>query len=165
MFRCCSLEPSHPHLLPQSLKDCSINLCLFFFSVLHIGLLFNMLTRYVIAFLPRSKCLFFSWIQSPSVVILDPKKIKSVTVSIVFPTTCHEVMGLDAIIFIFWVLSFKPDFSLSSFTFTKSLSSSLLSAIRCHLHIWDYWYFSWQYWFQLVLHPAQHLSWYTLHIS
>ena len=64
-------------------------------------------------------------------VILEPKKIKSVTVSIVFSSICHEVMGLDARILVFWMLSFKPAFSLCSFTFIKRLfSSSLLSAFR-----------------------------------
>ena len=60
------------------------------------SLLFNMLSRLVIAFLPRSKCLLISCLQSPSTVILEPKKIKSLTVSIVSPSICHEVMGLDA---------------------------------------------------------------------
>ena len=60
-----------------------------------------MLSRFVIAFLPRSKRLLISWLQSPSAVILEPKKIKSVTVFIVSPSMCHEVMGPDAIIFIF----------------------------------------------------------------
>ena len=60
------------------------------------SLLFNMPSRFFIAFLPRSKCLLISWLQSPSAVILEPKKIKSVTVSIVSPCVCHEVMGLDA---------------------------------------------------------------------
>ena len=55
------------------------------------SLLFNMLSRFVIAFLPRSKCLLISWLQSPSTVILEPKNIKSVTVSIVSPSICHEV--------------------------------------------------------------------------
>ena len=64
-------------------------------------------------------------------MILEPKKIKSVTVSFVSPPICHEVMGLDAMIFVFWMLSFKPTFSLSSFTFIKRLfSSSSLPAIR-----------------------------------
>ena len=64
-------------------------------------------------------------------VILEPKKIKSLTVSIVYPSICHEVMGPDAVIFVFWTLSFKPAFLLSSFTFTRKLfGSSLLSAIR-----------------------------------
>ena len=65
------------------------------------SLLFNMLSRLVITFRPRSKCLLISWLQSPSAVILEPKKIKSVTVSIVSPSVCHEVMGLDAVILVF----------------------------------------------------------------
>ena len=77
------------------------------------SLLFNMLSRFVIAFLPRSKHLLISWLQSPSAVILEPKKIKSVTVFIVSPSICHEVMGPDAMIFLFGILSFKPAFSLS----------------------------------------------------
>ena len=85
----------------------------------------------VIAFLPRSKHLLMLWLQSPSAVILEPKKIKSVTVSIVSSSICHEVMGLDAMILVFLMLSFKPTFSLSSFTFIKRFfSSSSLSAIR-----------------------------------
>ena len=85
----------------------------------------------VIAFLPRSKHLLISWLQSPSAVILEPKKIKSVTVFIVSPSICHEVMGWDAMIFVSWMLGFKPAFSLPSFTFIKRLlSSSSLSAIR-----------------------------------
>ena len=69
------------------------------------SLLLNMLSRLVITFLPRSKCLLISWLQSPSAVIWEPKKIKSFTVSIVSPSICHEVMGLDAMIFIFAMLS------------------------------------------------------------
>ena len=65
------------------------------------SLLFNMLSRFVIAFIPRSKHLLISWLQSPSAVILEPKKIKSVTVSIISPSICHEVMGLDAMILSF----------------------------------------------------------------
>ena len=65
------------------------------------SLLFNMLSRLVIAFLPRSKHLLISWLQSPSAVILEPPKIKSVTVSIASPSICHEVMGLDAMILVF----------------------------------------------------------------
>ena len=133
-------------------------------SAKQMSLFFNTLSRLVITLLPRSKCLSISWLQSPSTVILEPPKLKSVTVS---PSICHEVMGPDAMILVFWMLSFKPAFSLSSFTFIKRLfSSSLLSAIRwCHLHIWGYWYFSQQSWFQLVLHPVQHFSWCTLHVS
>ena len=78
-------------------------------------------------FLPRSK------LQSPSAVILEPPKIKSVTVSVVFPSICYEVMGPEYTILVFWMLSFKPTFSLSSFTFIKRLFSkwhcSLITAI------------------------------------
>ena len=63
------------------------------------SLLLNILSRFVLAFLPRSKRLLISWLQSPSTVILEPKKIKCLTVSIVSPSICHEVMGLDAMIF------------------------------------------------------------------
>ena len=66
-----------------------------------ISLLFNMLSRLVITFLPRSKRVLISWLQSPSAVILEPRKIKSDTVSTVSPTICHEVMGPDAIILVF----------------------------------------------------------------
>ena len=65
------------------------------------SLLLNMLCRLVITFLPRSKRLLISWLQSPSAVILEPPKIKSDTVSIVSPSICHEVMGLDAMILVF----------------------------------------------------------------
>ena len=65
------------------------------------SLLFNTVSRFVIAFLPRSKCLLISWLHSPSAVILEPKKIKSVTVSIFPPSISHEVMGPDAMIFVF----------------------------------------------------------------
>ena len=65
------------------------------------SLLFNMLSRLVIAFLPRSKGLLISWLQSPSAVILEPPKIKSLIVSIVFPSIYHKVMGLDAMILAF----------------------------------------------------------------
>ena len=65
------------------------------------SLLFNTLSRFVIAFLPRSKCLLILWLWSPSAVILEPKKIKSVTISIVSPSIYHEVMGQDAMILVF----------------------------------------------------------------
>ena len=66
-----------------------------------ISLLFNTLSRFVIAFLPRSKHLLIPWLQSPSEVILEPKKIKSVTVFIVSPSICYEVIGLDVMILVF----------------------------------------------------------------
>ena len=87
------------------------------------SLLFNMLSRLVITFLPRSKHILISWLQSPSAVILEPRKIKSETVSTISPSLCHEVMGPDTMILVFWMLSFKPRFSLSSFTFIKRFFS------------------------------------------
>ena len=123
------------------------------------SLLLNMLSSLVITFLPRSKHLLISWLQSPYAVILEPRKTKSDTVSTVSPSIYHEVMGQDAMIFIFWMLSFKP-------TFSPSLSlSSRGSLVLFHLHIRGYWYFSWQSWFQLVLFPVQRFSWCTLHVS
>jgi len=95
------------------------------------SLLFNMLSRLVIAFLPKGKPLLISWLQSSSAVIIEPEKIKPVTFSIVSPSICHEVMGPDATILGFWMLGFKTAFSLLSFAFIKRLfSSSSLSAIR-----------------------------------
>ena len=101
------------------------------------SLLLNMLSRLVITFLPRSKRLLISWLQSPSAVILEPRKMKSDTVSTVSPSICYYMMGPDdmmgpgAMIFIFWMLNFKPPFPLSSFTFIRRLfSSSSLFAIR-----------------------------------
>ena len=89
------------------------------------SLFFNMLSRSFIVFLPRSKHILISWLQSPTTVIVEPKKIKSLTVSIVSPYICHEVMGADAMILVFWMLSIKPVFSLSSFIFIYKLDSSL----------------------------------------
>ena len=74
------------------------------------SMLFNMLSRFVIAFLPRNKHLLISWLQSAATVILEPKKIKSVTVLIVSPSTYYEGMRPYAIILVFWMLSFKPTF-------------------------------------------------------
>ena len=101
------------------------------------SLIFNTLSRYVRAFLPRSKCLLILWLQSPSTVLLEPKKIKSVTISIFSPSTFHEAMKLDAMILDFLMLNFKPTFSLSFFTFIKRLLVLLcfLPFGWCHLHI------------------------------
>ena len=83
----------------------------------------NILSRLVITFIPRSKRLLISLLQSPSAVILEPRKVKTATVSTVSPSICHEVMGLDAMMLVFWMLSFKPAFPCSSFTFIKRLFS------------------------------------------
>ena len=78
----------------------------FFGKVL--SLLFNTLSRFGIPFLSRNKCLLISWLQAPSAVILEPKKIKSATASTFFPYICHEVMGPDTMILVFLLLNFKP---------------------------------------------------------
>ena len=97
---------------------------------------FNVLCRFVIAFLPRSNYLLISWLQSPSAVILEPLKIKSVTVSIVSPCICHEMMGPDAMILVFWIMSFKPTFSLSSFAFIKRLLGCFYILVIVNEWIW-----------------------------
>ena len=166
------------------------------------SLLFNMLSRLLIAFLPRSKrCLLISWLQSPSSWFWRPENKVSLCFScflLYFPwsdgtgklqelvmdreawhavihgvgksrtqwSNWTELIGLDAMILVFWILSFKSTSSLSSFTFKRLFSSSSLSAIGwCYLHVWGYWYFSWQSWFQVVPHLAWCFVWHTMHIS
>ena len=113
---------SHPYMTTGK------NIALTRWSILSkvMSLLLNMLPRLVITFLPRSKCLLISWLQSPSAVILEPKKIKSVTISIVSPSICHEVMGPDATIFIFLNV-------LSQYFHSLSLSSRGSSVPLCFL--------------------------------
>ena len=91
------VQLSHPYMTTG--KIITLTRRIFVSKVM--SLLFNVLSRLYIAFLPRGKHLLISWLQSPSAVILEPKKIKSVTVSIVSPSFCHEVMGPDAIILVF----------------------------------------------------------------
>ena len=108
----------------------AIALTIWTFAGKVMSLLYNTLSRLVMIFLPRSKRLLISWLKSPSTVILEPTKL-SLSLFPLFPHLFAEVMGPDAMILVFWMLSFKPNFSLSSFTFIKRLfSSSLLSAIR-----------------------------------
>ena len=117
------VQLSHPYMTTG--KTIALTIQTFIGKVM--SLLYYILPRFVRTSLPKSKHLLISWLQSPSAVILDPKKIKSVTVS---PPIWHEVMGPDAMIFIFGMLRFKPAFSLASFAFIKRLfSSSLLSDI------------------------------------
>ena len=108
-----TVQLSHPYMTTGK----TIALTRRTFVVKVMSLLLNMLSRLVITFLPRSKHLLISWLQSPSAVILEPPKIKSATVS---TSICHEVMGLDAIILISECWALKPTFSLSFFTFIKS---------------------------------------------
>ena len=91
------VQLSHPYMTNE--KTIALTRRTFVGKVM--SLLFNMLSRLVISFLPRSKRLLISWLQSPSAVILEPKKMKSVTVSTVYPSICHEVMGPDAMILVF----------------------------------------------------------------
>ena len=106
------------------------------------------------AFLPRSNRLLISWLQSPSAVILEPKKRKSVTTSTFSPSICHEVMGLDAMILIFLIFSFRLALSLSSTLIKRLFSSSLLSATRVVLAA----YLRWLMFLLPVLIPACDLS-------
>ena len=101
-----TVQLSHPYMTTGK----TIALTRWTFVDKIMSLLFSMLSRLVITFLPRSKRLLTSWLQSPSALILEPRKIKSATVSTISPSICHEVMGLDAKILVFWMLSFKPTF-------------------------------------------------------
>ena len=110
---------SHLHMTPG--KTIALMICR----------LLKTLSRFGTAFHSKSKCVLISWLQSTSKVILEPKKIKSVTVFIFSPSICHEMIGANTKILVFWMLSFKPASSLSPLTFIKRLfSSSLLSTIR-----------------------------------
>ena len=107
-----TVQFSHPYMTTGKIIALTIQT----FVSKMMSLFFNMLFRFVINLLLRSKCLLISWLQSPSTVILEPEKMKSDTVSTFSSSICHEVMRPDAIKLAFGVLSFKPGFSLSSFT-------------------------------------------------
>ena len=118
----------------------------------------------LLLFVHTAHVLLISWLQSQSAVILEPKKIKSVTVSIVSPSICHEMMGPDATIFVFWMLSFKPAFSLTSFTFHQEFLEFFFTfchkgSVICISEVID---ISQQSWFQFVLRTTWHFSWCTL---
>ena len=97
------VQLSHLYLATEKLilTICILTIWTFVGKVM--SLLFNMLSRFVTALSPRSKCLLVSWLQPPSAVILEPKKIKSVITSTFSPSICHEVMGLDAMILVFFL--------------------------------------------------------------
>ena len=88
------------HLYMTTLKTKALIRWIFVVKVM--SRLLNMMSRLVIAFLPRSKHLLISWLQSPSAVVLEPKKMKSLRVSNVYPSICHEMMGPDTMIFVFY---------------------------------------------------------------
>ena len=107
-------DPTLTSMLTHLTTEKTITMTRWAFIGRVMSLLLNILSRFGIDFLPRSKHLLISWLQSSSAVILEPKKIKSATVSIVSPSICHEVMGQDAMILVFWMLNFKSTFFYSS---------------------------------------------------
>ena len=145
----------------------TIDLTIWTFVSKVMSLLFNTLSRFVIAFLPRSKCLLILQLQSSSALILEPRKMKSDTVAMFSPSVYPEVIGPDTMIFVFWMLVFKSSFysPLSPSSRDSLVPLHFLPLEWYHLHIWGYWYFSWRSWFQLVVHPAWHFAWYTWHRS
>ena len=137
------------HLFMTTGKPIALTIWTFVGKVM--SLLFNMLSRFVNAFLPRSKHLLISWLQSPSTVILEPKKTESVTASIVCPSICHEVMELDAMIFVFWMLSFNQFFHSLSPSSRGALVPLHFRPLKLyHPDLWGCCYFSPQFW----LHPG-----------
>ena len=149
------------HLYRTTGKTIALTILIFVNKVM--SQLFNTLSRFVIAILPRSKCHLISWLQSLPTLILEPNKW-NLTVSTFFLSICHEVIGTDAIILVFWMLSFKPTFSLSTFTSSRGSLAPLhfLPLQWYNLHTWGC-YVSRQSLFQLVIHPAQHFVWFILH--
>ena len=157
------VQLSHPYMTTGKTIACIIQI----FVSKVMSLLFNMLSSFAIAFLPRNKHLLISQLQSLSTMILEPKKRKFVTVSTFSQSICNEVMGSDAMILMFWMLSFKPAFHSP---FLPSSRGSLvplhfLPLKWYHLHIWGCLYFLWQSWLQLMIHPAWHFTWCSLHRS
>ena len=152
---------SHPYMTTGKTKPLTIQI----FVGKVMSLLFHLLSRFLIAFLPRNKSLLISWQQEPSTLILEPPKIKPITASTFSLSVCHQVMGLHAMILVAcWV---------STQLFHSPLSPSLRgSLVTLHflplegynLHICC-WYFSQESWLQLVIHPDQHFTWCTLHVS
>ena len=146
------VQLSHPYMTTGKI----IALTIWTFVGKVMSLLFNTLSLFVIALLQRNKHLLIFWLKSPFAMILESKKITSVIVSTISPSICHEVIGLVAMILVFFMQNFKPVFSLSSFTSSRgSLGPLHFLPLECyHLPIWGCWYFSWQSWFQLVMHPG-----------
>ena len=145
------IQLSHPYMTTG--KTIALTVWAFVGKVM--SPLFNTLSRFVTAFLPRSKCLLISWLQSPSAVILEPKK-KICLCFHSFPFYCYEVIGPHATILVFLMSSFKSAFhSLLSLSSRGSLVPlHFLPLELYHMHIWDCWYFSQKSWFQLVIHPS-----------
>ena len=153
------VQLSHPYMTTG--KIIALTLQTFVSKVM--SLFFNMLSRFVIAFLLRSKSLLILWLYSSSTVILEPKKRKPITISTlpfsvpwIYRTRCHDLCFLN-------VVFYQPFHS----PLSPSLRGSLvplrfLLLYWYHLYIWGCWYFSQQSWFQLVSHPAWHFAWFIL---
>ena len=156
------VQVSHPYMTTGK----TIALTIWTFVGKMMSLLFNMLSRFVIAFLPRSKLLLISWWQSLSTVILKPKKIKSVTVCTfphLFAMKWWDWMPWSSC-FECWVLSQVFPSTLSHSSRDSLVSLHFLLLEWYHLHIWGCWYFSQQSWLLLVIHPTWHFAWCTLRI-
>ena len=155
------VQLSHPHMTTGKM----IALTRWTFVGKSMSLLFNTLSRYIIAFLSRNKCLLISWLQSLSTVILEPKKVchcfhfSPIYLPWSGGTRCHNFRFLNV------ELSQLFCFPISPSSRDSLVPLHFLPLKWYHLHIWGCWYFSWQSWFQLVLHPAQHFVWCTLCVS
>ena len=130
------------------------------------SLLFNVLFRFVLAFLPRSKCLLISWMQSPSAPSAAQEN-KICHCFHFFPFYLHEVIWLMpwSLFFECWILSQLFHSPLFPSSGGASVTPHFLALEWCHLHIWGCWYVSRQSWFQLLIHPAWHFNWCTQHRS
>ena len=145
-----STQPSlwfNPHICKWLLENNGFYLWIFIGKVM--SLIFNTLSRFVTAFLPRSKHLLISWLQSLGAVILKPPKIKSVTTFTFSPSICHEVRGLHAIILVFWMWVLSQLFHAPVSPSSRGSLGPLhfLSLQWYHLHIWGCWCSFWQSWF------------------
>ena len=153
---------SHPYMTTE--KTVALTLWTFIGKVM--SLWYNMLASFVLYSLPRSNRLLSSWLHSTSAMILEPKKIKSITVYIflhLFAMNWWDWMPWSYFLNVEFCQLFHSALSSSSRGSLVSLCFPPLE--RCYLHIWGYWYFSLQSWFQLILHPTWHFAWCTLHMS
>ena len=157
------VQISHPYMTTGK----PITLTIWTFVGKLMSLLYNMLSTFVTAFLPRSKHLLISWLQSLAAVSFEAQENKVCHCFYFLPIYLNEVIGLNVMIFIFWMLSFKPTFSLSSFSFIKRLFSSCsLSAIRVMSSVYlRLLIFLPAILIPVCVSPAQCFSWCTPHIS
>ena len=156
---------SHPYMTTG--KNTALTIWTFVSKVM--SLLFTMLSRFVITFLPRCKHLLILWLQFPSTVILESKKIKSVTIFTFSSSICHFFLldgtwSLD-LSFLNVVLSQLFHFPLSPSSRGSLVPLCFLPLEWYHLHVWGCWYFSQQCWFQVVIHPVWHFAWCVLHVN